>query len=244
MTVGYHYSTVYTFAIIVVKKCEYTREKQFGLVNEVVVAMSISDDGLVSDGEPGSVAFKDHAARLGARLKALRKKKLLTITQLALYTGLSVGYLSNVERGQSSPTVENLGKICRELGVSYVDVLTEDSCERDLIHRGEARFYTREDSGMAIRIYDFGNGLDAFEAIAMEPGDFSVDPEAMHPYPEMVYVNKGKLLLLVEGERIALGPGDAYCIRANHRHTMQNVGRGVCESLWVRLSTTTVSSLI
>lgn len=221
----------------------YNRENNLGPSNKMVVAMSISDDSLLPEGEPESLDFKGQSVRLGGRLKALRKKRLLTITQLALYTGLSVGYLSNVERGQSSPTVENLGKICRGLGVSVVDVLSENARERDLIPCAEARFYKREGAGMGIRVYDFGNGLDAFETITIEAGDFLVDPEAMHPYPEMVYVSKGKLLLRVEGERISLGPGDAYCIRANHRHTMQKVGRGVCESLWLRLSTTSVSSL-
>ena len=225
------------------KNRSYNHENKHAPANKSVVAMSISDDSLLPEGESEGLDFKGQSVRLGGRLKALRKKRLLTITQLALYTGLSVGYLSNVERGQSSPTVENLGKICRGLGVSVVDVLSENSRERDLIPCAEARFYKRESAGMGIRIYDFGTGLDAFEAITIEPGDFRVDPEAMHPYPEMVYVNKGRLLLLVEGERVSLGPGDAYCIRANHRHTMQNVGRGACETLWVRLSSTSVSSL-
>lgn len=48
----------------------------------------------------------DDIDRVGNRIKDIRKKKSLTITELAKYTDLSVGYLSNIERNQTSPTRE------------------------------------------------------------------------------------------------------------------------------------------
>lgn len=194
--------------------------------------------------EEDAIAFQAHARRLGARLKTIRKQKMLTITQLALYTGLSVGYLSNVERGQSSPTVQNLSRICKELGVSMVDVLNEAPRSRDLIRKDEARSYERPNVAMAIRVYDFGGGMDAFEAITIGVGCDHIDAEAMHPYPEMVYVKAGQLTVTIEGEDFVLEEGDALCVRANHKHTLSNRGDVPCESVWLRMTSTMVTNLM
>ena len=80
---------------------------------------------------------------LGRKLKELRKRKLLTITQLSLYTGLSVGYLSNVERGQTSPTVDNLRKICDELDVSPAELITQKIEGKSIIRSTDAQIIVR-----------------------------------------------------------------------------------------------------
>ena len=66
----------------------------------------------------------DDIDRVGNRIKDIRKKKSLTITELAKYTDLSVGYLSNIERNQTSPTLRNLSTICSALNISLRDIIT------------------------------------------------------------------------------------------------------------------------
>lgn len=186
----------------------------------------------------------DSRVALGKRLKELRKRKLLTITQLSLYTGLSVGYLSNVERGQTSPTVSNLTLICRELGVSPVDVLAERESGRDLIRAADAPERTIAECGMSIKVVDFGVGFDAYDVITIEPGDFKVDAPAMHPYPESCFVVSGELTVTLEGEDVVLSEGDALCIRANHRHTIRNSGDVPSVTVWYRMRHQMVTSLV
>jgi transcriptional regulator with XRE-family HTH domain len=54
----------------------------------------------------------------GSEVRALRKARSLSLNELAGETGLSVGYLSQIERGISSPSLKALGAIARALGVT------------------------------------------------------------------------------------------------------------------------------
>ena len=186
----------------------------------------------------------DYAAALGARLKEARKRKLLTITQLSKYTGMSVGYLSNVERGLTSPTVSSLRSICRELGVQMADILSVAASRRDVIRSDEARLELRSEFGMAMRTFDFGMGSDVVEVIRLEPGCAKTDAPALHPYPETVYVTEGELTLTVDGDPVRLAAGDAACVKANHPHTTRNDGEEMSESVWFRLRHSSVTNLL
>ena len=50
----------------------------------------------------------EEVENIGQRIKELRKSKSITIQKLSQFTDLSVGYLSNLERNQASPTLNNL----------------------------------------------------------------------------------------------------------------------------------------
>ena len=52
---------------------------------------------------------------IGTRLKALRTAKKTTIKALSEATGLSVGFISNIERNVNNPTINSLMKICKAL---------------------------------------------------------------------------------------------------------------------------------
>lgn len=73
---------------------------------------------------------------LGERIRENRKKKMMTIKSLSEYTGLSVGYLSMLEQNKTTPTIDNLARICESLEISIVDIL-ESECEAKTIIRKE-----------------------------------------------------------------------------------------------------------
>lgn len=191
-----------------------------------------------------TAAANDYAVALGVRIKELRKRKLITITQLSKYTGMSVGYLSNVERGLTSPTVASLQAICRELGVPVADLLSDTTEQRDLIRAADAYSYERPDYAMAVHSFDFGVGSDVFDVIEIQAGCAKTDAEALHPYPETCYVVEGELTLTVEGEETVLRAGDAACVKANHRHTMRNDGEGLSRSVWFRMRHSAVTAML
>lgn len=53
----------------------------------------------------------EEVENIGQRIKEIRKSKSITIQKLSQFTDLSVGYLSNLERNQASPTLNNLQRI-------------------------------------------------------------------------------------------------------------------------------------
>ena len=70
----------------------------------------------------------EEVENIGQRIKEIRKSKSITIQKLSQFTDLSVGYLSNLERNQASPTLSNLQRICVALGeFSTYDPETKDT---------------------------------------------------------------------------------------------------------------------
>ena len=65
------------------------------------------------------------AARIGARIRVLRKEAGLTLEKLAYESDVgSKGFLSDVEKGLARPTVETLAKIADRLEVALLDIVT------------------------------------------------------------------------------------------------------------------------
>ena len=60
---------------------------------------------------------------LGARLREVRRGQKLTLLQVAEQTGLSVSYLSDLERGRTKPSMETLERLSSCFGLSGVDLL-------------------------------------------------------------------------------------------------------------------------
>src|SRR5919198_2961204 len=62
-------------------------------------------------------------AIMGARLREARNRRGLTLSQLAERTGLTKGFLSQVERDMTSPSVGTLVRLCDALGVAVGDLI-------------------------------------------------------------------------------------------------------------------------
>ncbi len=61
--------------------------------------------------------------KIGYSVRAHRRDKGMTLQQLSDISGLSIGYLSNLERNANSPTLVNLQKICDALEISFYSLL-------------------------------------------------------------------------------------------------------------------------
>ncbi len=67
--------------------------------------------------------MSDIRARLGARLRALRKKKGMTQVELADYLGLRRTYISELEHGKRNVSLVTLEIIARGFGISPSELL-------------------------------------------------------------------------------------------------------------------------
>ncbi|NYE56432.1 helix-turn-helix domain-containing protein [Carboxydothermus ferrireducens] len=63
---------------------------------------------------------------LGERIRLIREEKKLTISELAVRVGISVSYLSEIERDTVNPSVATLRRIAEELGVSVADLMGKE----------------------------------------------------------------------------------------------------------------------
>ena len=73
----------------------------------------------------------DIDVRIGARIRALRAKRNLTLDGLACRADVSRAMLSRIERGESSPTAQLLNKVCGGLGITLSEFFAEAILEAD-----------------------------------------------------------------------------------------------------------------
>ncbi len=171
--------------------------------------------------------------KIGLRIKEIRKGKSITIQKLSQFTNLSVGYLSNLERNQASPTLSNLQRICVALGISVRDLLSPTENEKTLIRRDEQKIFHYDEYKLEIRRMDFGKKRGVYEYSSYEPERGEVSPSwGLHPYAEVGYVLEGKMEVNLEGTAYILEPGDSIYIKPNLYHTIRNVGDTPCRSFW------------
>ena len=73
--------------------------------------------------KPGMAVIQKHRRLLGEAVRAKRKQAELSQEKLAERSDLSTVFISRVERGVESPSVDNLVKIARALGVRVRDLV-------------------------------------------------------------------------------------------------------------------------
>jgi transcriptional regulator with XRE-family HTH domain len=70
--------------------------------------------------------------QIGARIRRIREKQGMSLTDLAKNSGVSRGYLHLIEKGENSPTQEKLAAIANTLGVLVAELIGEINEAQDL----------------------------------------------------------------------------------------------------------------
>lgn len=174
----------------------------------------------------------DEVEKIGSKIKEIRKQKNITIQKLSQFTDLSVGYLSNLERNQASPTLNNLQKICVALEVSLRDLLTPHEEEKILLRKEDSKLYEYEEYKLNIRRIDFGKKRGIYEYSTYEVGEDIPPSWGHHPYPEVGTILEGRMEVVLDDVSYILEEGDSIYIKPHTYHTMRNAGTVPCRSFW------------
>lgn len=166
---------------------------------------------------------------LGLRVRALRDAADLSLRDLADRTGVSAPMLSQVERGETSPTLAVAGKIAAGLDLTLSQLLRLDEGRHVIVTReGERR--TRRSKGHVVEEVTPplpGQRADV-SAHTLEPGATTGGPgdPPMHEAGarETAVVQEGSVDLFIDGERHELGPGDSVTFDADLPHHFENNG--------------------
>jgi transcriptional regulator with XRE-family HTH domain len=165
-------------------------------------------------------ADTDAASVLGKRVRQLRTARGLTLKQLGAATGLSHGFLSQVERDRARPSMATLGDIAGALGVSAGALLsqTTNGTARH-VRRAEASLV--DNNGVMVRAL---TGRDALMKVMESAGSFERLERTGHPGEEVVYVIEGQVEIEVGDETFLLGAGDVLNFDSSLAHAYQTVG--------------------
>ncbi|WNS75169.1 cupin domain-containing protein [Bacillus sp. DTU_2020_1000418_1_SI_GHA_SEK_038] len=161
---------------------------------------------------------------LGSKIKELRKDKRLTLKQIAEKTNLSISFLSQLEHGKTSATLESLKKISESLDVypsyffSKPETKSNSNIVRNIMNENdlqENKFIYRDLSGRMERPLFYPN------LIILNPGDNS-GKNFSHQGQEFLYILEGILTVLIDDNEYVLKPYDCIFIDSARPHYWLN----------------------
>ena len=181
----------------------------------------------------GAVALPAEAASLpGQRFRRLRTRRGLSLAQVARATGVSVGFLSSLERGQMRSSVATLRRIARFYRTNILS-LFETAGENPRLVRPEQRKILETNAGVRMELLAWGN-------TAMEPHLFRIKPGGgsgesyTHEGEEFLHVLRGAFeIWLGQSEHYRLKTGDSLYFESSTPHRWRNPGRSEAWLLWV-----------
>ena len=173
-------------------------------------------------------------ADLGSEIRQLRKVRGITLQQLAQATGKSVGFLSQVERNLTKPSVAALQDISQALSVHIGWFFPQESAgpaaERAFIVRRQNRrrlTYSKLSGTEYLGLHDHLlsanlNGDLALGISRYEPGASTGDDSYAHDGEEAGLVLSGRLELTIDQKVYLLEAGDSFSFESHRRHRYAN----------------------
>jgi transcriptional regulator with XRE-family HTH domain len=166
---------------------------------------------------------------VGTRVKALRDSMGFSLRDLAERSGVSAPMLSQVERGETSPTLAVAGRIASGLDLTLSQLLRLDEAEHVVVvRRGDGR--SRKRGGHRVEELTPplpGQRADVSRHV-LDPGAATggpADPPMHEPGArETAVMLSGELTLVVDGEDRPLATGDAVTFDADIPHHFENRG--------------------
>ncbi|CAM5682383.1 helix-turn-helix transcriptional regulator [Streptomyces violaceorubidus] len=171
---------------------------------------------------------------LGARLRAIRQARGLTLAQLAAVTGVSVSTLSRLESGQREPGLRHLLPLARAHRLP-LDELVGSRTGDPRVH---PRPFTRHGQTWVPLTRNPNDGLHAYKQILPAPAtprtEWTPRPEqGSHEGHEWLYVLSGRLLLALGEHDLILTPGETAEFDTRVPHGIANAGDRSVE--WIAL---------
>jgi transcriptional regulator with XRE-family HTH domain len=160
--------------------------------------------------------------------------------ELATRTGLSIGNISQIERGVSAPSVRSLKKLSEALQVSIGDLFQET----DLPPASEINYIVRAKTRPLLRLGATGvqkelltpttPGALQMLMVTITPGGSSGPDHYTHRGEESGLVLSGALELWIEDECFILKEGDTFRFKSSQPHRFANAGVNTATVLWVQ----------
>jgi XRE family transcriptional regulator, regulator of sulfur utilization len=169
---------------------------------------------------------------VGPRIRALREAGGLSLRELAERTGVSAPMLSQVERGETSPTLATAGRIAGGLELSLSQLLRLDEGGAVSVVRAADVKPERERGGHRTEVLTpaLPGQRAELSRHVLAPGAATgdaADPPLHEPGArEVAHVEAGTLVLCVDGARHELAAGDTVTFDADLPHHFENPGPG------------------
>ena len=171
---------------------------------------------------------------IGYRIRQLRIKNGLTLEELASRTELTKGFLSQLERNLTSPSLQTLENIAEALGMTMSRFFAEESEEKE-VFTAEDVFVDEQDDKTIFWIVPNAQKNDMEPILLeLEPGGESkmIEP---HEGEEFGYVLSGKIFLRYDTEKTGtpIKKGETFYIKGDDAHCLVNKSSTKARVLWI-----------
>ncbi len=205
------------------KRARYLRKVR-GL-NAPAIVQTLKQKGVIKPRVDGA------AHVVGLRLRQLRSKRGLGLAEVAEAAGISVGFLSALERSQMSASVGTLRRLARFYRTNILDFFDPNESNTRLVSPQE-RKVLEAGRGVRMELLAWGNAI-------MEPHLFRIAPQAgsgesyAHEGEEFLFVLRGELEIFLDDKEYRLKRGDSFYFESATQHHWRNPGRAETCVLWI-----------
>ena len=172
---------------------------------------------------------------IGSKIKRLRVRLGLTQEELAARTELTKGFISQLERDITSPSIATLMDILEALGTDVSEFFSDREDNGVAVYSADDMFIKEDEaSGVSIRWLVTNAQRNALEPILVTivPGA-STEQDDPHEGEEFGYVLSGTVTLVCGEQRHKVRQGDAFYFRPTGVHYLINTGKSEGKVLWV-----------
>jgi len=174
----------------------------------------------------------ENTASPGLRFRRLRQRRGLSLSQVARSTGVSVGFLSALERGQMRASIATMRRIARYYGTNILSFFEPAKDNSRLVGPRE-RKVLETTKGVRMELLAWGN-------TAMEPHLFRIKPGGnsgesyTHEGEEFLHILRGEFeIWLNTNEHYRMKPGDSLYFQSSTPHRWRNPGKTESWLLWI-----------
>ena len=171
--------------------------------------------------------------QIGAKIRNLRNQNGLTQEELADRTELTKGFISQMERGLTAPSVSTLLDIVECLGTNLSDFLHEEN-ELQIVYPKEDYLEKEDEHKNSITWLIATAQSRSMEPILvqLQPGQ-SMPEDKPHEGEEFGYVLDGEIRLHYGEDVYTVRKGDSFIFPANRKHKISSACKKVSSILWI-----------
>lgn len=169
---------------------------------------------------------------LGEKLRKRRKLRKLTMQRVADEAGLSVGFISQVERNLTVPSLSSLASIARVLGAHISTFLDQPGSDSDTTRHDSRISYTTGNKGLSYERLSASFAGSTLRSVLVHEKPGSRGEPISHEGEELMLVLKGQLTVELDGSRTLLNEGDSIHFDSRRTHSTWNHTSEVTTIIW------------
>jgi transcriptional regulator with XRE-family HTH domain len=171
-------------------------------------------------------------APLGKRLRDRRQQLGLTLKQVADGAGLSVGFISQIERGLNAPSLSSLAAISGVLRTHVTEFLAQPRPDAPFTLMGERRSFAIEHHALRYERISASFPGSVLNGVIIHKPPGHRSEWISHEGEELFYMLQGEITVEIEGERKILRQGDSMHFASRRKHATWNHTDQTVSILW------------